>query len=634
MEERFDKFVQDMNSLVDGLRSDLFPVTPPQPVPQTNLLEAGIHPRICLNQMRLTRLKDFASRNMLRWQKVKAVAEAAIKQAPTTAQSQVVPALGLAYQITGDVLYAQKAIELMLQVAIPTNTLVTDRGYYYRTVIPEMSVGLDWCYDAMTSEQRKQIATWLMGRADAIWPDTNPTTNAYAADRPSNNYFTGYLMTWIAALAVHGDEPRADNHLQLALTKYQNILRPFFDGWGKGGVFAEGTGYDSVSRIALILDAYLTATGNDLVNDTDFLKDSLLWRIHATVPTRDLCYPLGDQARVSIAPLSDYDRMRAFIPMAAINDAQIRAMGKYWLDTIKPNISNWNFQVAWEFLYYDEDAPSADYTKVLPKQYIAEGPGVLLERSNWEPDATYWGIWSGPLREGHQNADVNGFMIYKGGWLIGNDTIWSHSGIMNKTISQNNTTFGGLGQTLQVPSTQWPDEAGKLIATEVTPDYTYFAGQGAQAYVQDRAHKGVKLLNDYTRKVVRIGDIFVIYDKTSPVDPTKPREWHLHSKNPVTANGKGYSFDNGKYRLDGQCLLPESANIASVPVVEGTTTIGYRLDVVSQSDHLVNVLQISPVGSPNLVPVTLLSANDNFASVKVGSKTISFDNQTNRVEVL
>src|SRR5262249_50069565 len=149
-------------------------------------------------------------------------------------------------------------------------------------------------------------------------------------------------------------------------------------------------------------------------------------------------------------------------------------------------------------------AASADYRQTLPLGYLAKGPGLFTRRSDWTTTATYWGIWSGPLQESHQNQDVNGFLIYKGGWLVGNDTMYSQSGIMNPTIYQNNITVGGVGQTWQAPDATWPSDAGKILTLEDNTQFSYFAGWGTQAYVQDRSHGGSPLLNDYVRKLAYV----------------------------------------------------------------------------------------------------------------------------------
>jgi hypothetical protein len=568
---------------------------------------------------------------------VQAAADAA-RSGPSPADPSTIPALCLAYQVTGDTGYAQTAITSMLAEAVPANDLSGDDYYDYRDVMPNMTAGYDWCWDQLSSTQRTQIAGWLMDRADAVWPDTNPARACgWAVDDPADNYYYGFLMTWPAALAVYNEEPRAPTHLALGLQKFQRV-RSYTDGWGTGGVFAESTNYDSTGRLGLVLDGHLTATGQDLMNTGGFtfLHDSLDWRIHGSVPTLDLYYPLGDQSRISIGPLSDYDRFRALIPTLDDADAMQRQYGKWWLDHITPNTSVWDFQSAWEFLYYDEDAPSADYTQSFATSYLTSGPGILLKRSDWSPTATYWGAWSGPLEEGHQNADVNGFMIYKGGWLAGNTTIWSQSGIWNDTLSSNNMTFGGLEQDWQTPDAAWPNPAGSIVKEEDASDYTYFAGQGAQAYVQDRSHCGVKIVNDYTRKIAYLTpDLFLILDRVSLVDPTKAKEWHLHAQNSIVVSGRSWTVDDGAYKMWGVSLLPASATTVTAVAEHAGSGMppcdisSYRVDAVSTdtapTDYLLNVIQLSPLAAASVpTPAAVSDTAGLMTGAQVGTQTVLF----------
>ncbi len=618
------------------------PPTPPSrptpPLPPTRATVRNTHPRVWITPQRLARMKADAAANAVRWQNVKAAAAQSV--APGDLDSLNVPAFALAYQITGDPTYAQKTIQILLNVAQPGNSLTRDSYYDYRTVMPNMSAGFDWCYAQMTPAQRQQVASWLMDRADDVWPETNPARRTgWAVDDPANNYFYGFLETWVAALAVYGDDPRAPAHIQLAMTKYRSRVRTYTDGWGQGGFFAESTNYDSTARLASILDAHMTAAGEDLINEPGFtfLRDSLYWRIHSTVPGNNLYYPLGDQSRVSIGPLSDYDRFRALVPALTLNDQTARQFAKRWLDTISPSVSTWSFQVPWEFIYYDTQAPSADYTAALPTSYFAPGPGMFVKRSSWASDATYWGFWSGPMYEDHQNRDVNGFMIYKGDWLAGNATIWSHSGILNGTDDQNNVTIGGQGQWWQGPDAKWPDEPGRILAREDTASYTYIAGQGAPAYVQDRSHGGVKIVNDDVRRIVYVpADTFVIHDHISVVDPSAAKEWHLQSHGPINVNGRSFTFDNGAYRLVGQSVLPDTGVTVSVtPRNAGAnnTLSSYRLDVVTRrgqaTDDLLSVLQIVPIAQQAAQPIDVVSVTaGDVDGAQVGGWAVMFGRGT------
>jgi uncharacterized repeat protein (TIGR01451 family) len=568
---------------------------------EINYTVKASHPRVWLTPERITRLKTEAANDSQRWQTVKKLADKGLTDEFDTTY---LPDLGLAYQVTGDTKYCKQAITGMIDSAVLSNNLDDDSYFYYRSVMPDMTAGFDWCYSQMSTGERQKIAGWLMDRADAVWPETNPARANGWGLWPANNYFYGFWMTLPAALATQGDDSRSDKHIQLGLAKYTDEVKPWQESWGNGGMFAEGTNYDSTFNLGRVLDSFLTATGQDLVNDTPYLTDSMLWRIYASTPSLDHYYNLGDQSRVSDGPLYDYDRLRAMIPLLDSKDTQRKQYLKHWLDTMEPNISSASFTAPWEFVFYDETAASADYTKSLPLSYLAKGTGTFLNRTNWTDSATYWGIWAGPLGESHQNRDVNGFLIWKDGWLAGNATMWSHSGILNETDNNNNITIDGKGQTWQSDS-----DGGHIIKTDDGSDYSLFSGWGAEAY-----NNSADVL-DYVRKMVRVGqNTFLVYDRLALTNTKEAKEWHIHSQKPPTITGRNYSFDNGSYRLFGTSLLPLSGvNIKTSNIVDGSTS--YSVDVVStnpaKNDYLLNVLQLSPLA--NAAPV-----NPSLINVKAG----------------
>src|SRR3569833_541422 len=598
------------------------------------------HPRLWITPARLTRMKADAANNTARWISVLNAADNALSTVNDTDTDDIVP-LALVYQVNGQTKYATAAINIMLANAVASNDLTGDDEYSYRDVIPNMAAGLDWCYAAMSTAQRHQVATWLMDRADFVWPDTIASrVGAWAVADPADNYYVGFLTTWLAGIAAYGDDTKTGSvsgsnrplyHVILALQKYNNDVLPWASTWGNGGLYAESTNYDimSVFRLAIILDGHMTATGQDLINastpGSNFLHDSLVYDLYSTVPTMDQYYPLGDQSRQSMPALVDYNRLRAVVAMADTSDTTTSAYAKYWLDNIAPNIASWSFPVAWEFLFYNPAQTSKNYEQQLGTAHFVPGPGILFRRSDWTTSATYFGIWAGPDSEGHQSGDVNGFMIYKDGWLASNANIYSQSGILQDTYDFNAITFGPdhLEQQWQPPDSTWPLEAGQTVADDNTTEFSYFAGQGAQAYTTDRSHDGFvdkstqQVCKDYMRKFVYIApNTFLVCDRVTLADPSLSKNWHLHSPNPITVNGRSYKFDNGAYRLFGQSLLPSTGTtLGTVNAVFGSdaTPPRYRLDAITSNNTTTNQQQNNnqhaPKTTTNEAKTTLISAS-------------------------
>lgn len=585
------------------------------------------HPRVWLTPACLARMKADAAWMPLRWKRIIENAERAVSLPDPP--HQMGPILALAYQVTGEARYGYAAIRIIVKFSIPANDLKQDQMFWYRTVLPDTAAVYDWCYELMTPAERTQVAGYLMDRADAAWPETNGGKNTWACDSPQNNYFWGLLMTWTASLAVYGDEERAPQHLALALTKWRILAHPFLDGWGKGGVFAESLNYDSTWRLAYILDAHRTATGENLADEPGFtfLPDSIRWRLHSTAPDLKTKYALGD---LSGRELNDADRFRVLLALPLLTDARLQGYGQHWLNTIGHRAAGVDSYLMGEFLYYAAAASAIDYTQAEPLHYFAPGPQVLLQRSDWSAAATYWGIWAGKLEQGHQARDVNGFRLWKGGWLVGDASIWSASGTANHTSAQNNFSFGGAEQ-------YWLAEGdtNATLRREVAATYTYFAGQGAAAY-----NRFKRVCTDYVRKFVALpGDRFLVFDRVSLVEATRSKEWHLHSQQTITIAGRNYRFDNGSYRLHGASLLPEGdTTLAVVPQEFGyqNARSSYRLDVTVNAgratDYLLNVFQVTPVAVDTVPEAQALGTMaGNMAGALVGD-TVVLLGKTERVQ--
>ena len=65
----------------------------------------------------------------------------------------------------------------------------------------------------------------------------------------------------------------------------------------------------------------------------------------------------------------------------------LRSMAQqYWLDHVTPNRCSWRYTVVWEFLYYDEDAPSTSFASGLPTSCLTSSSALRVEpRSARQP---------------------------------------------------------------------------------------------------------------------------------------------------------------------------------------------------------------------------------------------------------
>lgn len=613
------------------------------------------HPRIFLTPNKLTALRSYQSQNTAEWQRFLARVNDRMNINFETWNSSSGPTgnqwwsssrdLALAYQITGNTDYADRAIAWLMPTMDSTNDSLLpqgdNNGYNYR-YLDLAAESYDWLYSRMTIQQRQTAATYLMDQSDKIWSETNAnrSANSWGLTAGGNNYFLGFMYTWMAALAVNGDgtdtgsnvrdgSNRAAYHVQLGLRKYRTIVQPYIDSFGQGGVFPESTSYDSITALCENLLAFNTATGNDLINEQGetFFHDSLLWRIYSASPDYHYHYQNGSQSRIYSGPIGDDDIERAFIPSSVGSDAAVDGYGRKWVDdvisnAVLPSYVLWNDTQGTDFLFYPQDTAAVDYKQSLPLSQFFSGPQIFIHRSDWTNNATYWGFTSGDIYESHQNMDMNGFSIYKGDfWLTASATAWSRTGLLQDSSSQNTLTIDGLGQTWQTPHAGNLGHAATTEKHETGDKYSYVVGQAAPAYVQGN---GTNLLTDYTRKLVNLSDnLFIIYDRVNSVDANANKQWHLQTGTSLpTVSGNTYSFTNGTAKGFGKSLLPTSGTTLTPTTtnLDGSPTNSMVITTNNHQnqDYLLNTLEVAPTSQTTASASQVLTpSNGNMQGTEI-----------------
>jgi hypothetical protein len=518
-----------------------------QPVLPTSGLPP--HPRVWMNPARLATLRAQAASHSARWHVVLSAADTMLTQhRPVKANDEsALPNLCTAYLGTHNPAYAIRAGLIIDSLLVPRNDLREDFGYDYRSTMPHVTIGLDWCYEGLTTEQRHRAATWLMDRADWAWPESTPTRLIGWGLHPDNNYFWGFMQTGPAALAAAEDDTgsswlsghdRPRFHEQLALQRWVHDALPLFAGDVAGGAWTEGTGYDSAWPIGRFVDAFQTA-GVPL--STQWLQESLTWRLHSTMPDFRHKVPLGDQARISDAPLYQYDREAALSVLAAAHAGpSTHAAIQRWLADIGevPDGRNGAADAVDELIYYDPSVAPAPSLAVLPLSYLAAGGGNFVYRTSWTDSSAMALVFhSGPVRPDHSSLDANALMIWAGGfWITANANIWSLSGIEQASEDYNTLTVDGRGQSHRSEGT------GAILATQTAADLVAVRGQAASAY-------GVGLVapvTDDSRTVAFLPDAgtVVVVDRVTTRDRRAQKTWRWHAVHEPVFSGNSFRLDN------------------------------------------------------------------------------------------
>ena len=594
------------------------------------------HPRVWLTPDRIAKLRARATTNTDRWQRVKAVADAEVRRGSGAGDVRMVPDLCAAYLATGETRYAARAGVLLSSYAVDRNTLQGDSGYPYRFWMPLVTMGLDWCYDGLTTAQRRQVATWLMNQADWVWPETNSRRSTAWGMWPGSNYWWGFMMTGPAALAAAGDDTlagtasgrdRAAFHRQLALWHWTANALPYFARDGAGGAWVEGTNYDSSWFVGRFADAFLTA-GTPL--STPWFDASLWWRLASTMPGGAFKIPFGDQSRVSDASLYAYDRMAAMAVLPAANAApQLAADVQAWLNRIGqvPDRETETSVLAEELVRYDPAAAAAPDWSGLPRDYLARGPGFFTYRQSWsDPNTTVFALESGDVSQSHAALDANGLRIWKGSfWISADANIYSHSGIEQGTSNYNNMTVGDTGQN------HGEGNHGAIVATQVNDSLVVVRAQAKDAYGRSDKRRPV---TDYLRTVAYLPrqDVFIIVDRVAVADAARAKVWHWHMKDVPRIRGNTFTLQSpsADFHCFGSVLLPTDAVLGTQAFALGSgaqpSSHAVTVGVAGRAtDLVVTVLQCTKAQQPPLVPTVTTSATATVVTVGTKHVTIARD---------
>lgn len=299
-------------------------------------------PRIWITKDTLPALKAKAVPGNDRWQQVLNAANVA----PADWNSGI-PCYALAYLVTGKGDYAQRAWDLMAQsMQAGLGQVSTDSFYQCRNYFIAAPLVFDWLHDWMSAAQRDQLQADLEACTASVWPETNPSRKGqWAVDNPNNNYYHGFMLTWLAGLALFGDSFQAQFTIDLTRGKWDSMVVPMFKGVGSGGYMIEGTAYGSASTMEILQYtlAHQSATGEDLIASQPWFTDLVSTMLALTNPPMTELAPYGDLAAGPVG-----DTQRRVMLMLAGHDPRCKA----WLDGCTPNRCTQRLNAWCEFLWY------------------------------------------------------------------------------------------------------------------------------------------------------------------------------------------------------------------------------------------------------------------------------------------
>jgi len=563
-------------SLGLGLHKLLAQEKPATPAAAGEVKVTKEHPRIWLTPEKLAELKARAAANTPEWQRIKAAADQSLTVEPHPAwiRNWYILSLAVVYQVTGDAKYANRAKEFMLEMAKETPKLAGDG---YRNAGHLIPLGYDWIHDQLKAEDKK-----LFGEAVNRWADSEipiiGMPGKCIRQNDTDQLIGDMRGLMFSGIATYGDNPRASELMSLAEDACRGGRVRYWLQKGTGGVWPEGSVY-SPGTLSYLFTGYAQALKSSMNRDywretgvPDFPREVLYAWVHELLPGERYTYQFADAEGVGEFQTPTSRQHGLFLGLAdQLRGTPEGKHAQYYLSRIWDRTFD-QLLYAYDFIWYDRDAPVEDYKGKLPLDYTSTGNGYVFGRTDWGPEATWVVFQTKVLPADHEHHDGGHFSMFrKGVWLTKEDT--GYGGRSYWTVAHNSIIFAEEQYPERMknayqngPGGQFwgrGEGEGEVVKYEAGPDYLYALGDETKLYNSTSANW--KPVEYFVRAFVFLKpDCVVVFDRTKTKDPAHSKKFILHTYEEPAIEGTRVTAVHKGQKLFVRSLLPEKASITKI----------------------------------------------------------------------
>lgn len=501
--------------------------------------------------------------------------------------------LGLMYQLTANAAYATKARELLRFIAsIGVAGIIApeeiDTGFPSRSAVMNLVCGYDYCYAALTTQEKADIVTTLN-----LWYDWYKS-NAIFRDGPAeSNYFEGHLLGFgLGGLATVGNNARAAEITAHIRGLFDTLVVPSFTQSGfqtgafRGGFPIESYTYGS-SDFTDYLFPYMTgiksATGED-VGIVPFAKKVAKSLIYNLKPNRWQATDEADNAGSYVGLVQPtFPGYFSYLLEGTTEGG--------WMQHMYTNMatSPYGGQVDDDFarLHFRNPARAdIDYRTTEPTFYYSPGDDHMLWRSNWT-DTAVWAQMMGGVTNfvQHQSRNAGNVEIQRGSdYFLVNSGQWKgvngvvEDGVGPTTFSlvgwRTNTLFHSDGGVYNYSGTNYIGGQGfwgghnTIVAQQGGTDFAYMKADLTGGYFNQDFGVGNHSLATYVRSICMQGSgVVVVFDRATLTNTgyTDKFLWHINPTATTTLAGGIVKSVLGSSVMFMKPLLPNNPVIVTAP---------------------------------------------------------------------
>lgn len=478
----------------------------------------------------------------------------------------------------------------------------------------------DWLHEDLTEEERQECAARMSELATEM-------RKQYRHSDYNNHVYVEYGPLLYAGLALSGDG--VDDALaRTALREGESLLKEHFvPTVNQLGADGDGGWHESMSywsffayEFAQQLEAWRTATGEDLFAACPGLKGAARWLLYSTRPHDRSMAPVGDIN----TPARWGWQETAYLPLLAARYRDDIAQRAASLVRPTQPARTWPY-----VLWFDPSVESAELSS-LPLGRLFPGVGWAAMRSSWEEDAVWALFVCGDYYSGHQHSDQNSFVISRRGDLAvdageyGAKETRFHNTILigepQRPYGNDPTRF----YTAIKPGSEF--DTGDILAYEENRLFTYVVGDASNAYGAFREGRRLEDAPSFMRRFIFLKPAtFVVDDQVRSGSDRGTIRWLLQSQGmPRTAEDR-IRIADGEGELVCENLLPKTATIRNTRQVGGREgRMSYRTEIVAR-DHegevrFLNVLHTRDRGAERSSARSELKERDGVLNLTVSTE--------------
>jgi len=599
--------------------------------------EAAAHPRLILTPSRIAALKsslETTHRDL--WEVALQTADEFSREAiPEMAGAHnryrrlgdTLPALGLAFLVTGETRYLESAEAwLSALLSVPEWNGSANLGRSSWAI--GCALLYDWLYDVLDTDLRSRIREKLLAEAEQI------VQKAAYHRALSNHLLIETTALGMVGLAVGAEAEETEAFLDQADEWVGYIIghAPLDGSWGEGVLYWQY----GLSHFLRFLEASRTAGHKDYYPEYDWLKITGFFPIYFSLPGRP-----ADAINISDS------HNRLYIPKFILYHlASVNRNGYYQDYGNKISLSE-RRKFSWmDFIAYDPTVAPVDIGTLPTLKHFTDNDFVTM-RSGWDEPATAIGFRCGPapghrnqndptrhkhriFGPGHGHPDINSFCLFAYGEWLAIDPGYT---LLKLTRNHNTVIVNGCGQAgagnkwLNYQEFGAREPAPAILRVESNSVYDYVLGDAGNIYIDEAR------LKSFRRHLLFLKpDIVVIADELEGKENAR-FEWLLNARRSIKEKGKDqFEIIQNGVRLWVQPLLPEGykARIQERELdaskMEKIVTLDLAVDAVRRVRYLVVLcaLEDSRVRPPEV------SFEDNVLSIshRNHSWTIAYREKT------